>query len=710
MSELNFLFRNSDARPTFGIVAPFFWIGRYQNLLLGIRDAGLKYKANLLYFQGYYCSKDYFYSDTADSFEETGTIVYELIKKGMLDGLIVNTGILQEHDHKHKLLEYCKRYRPLPVVNVGSEVMDFTNVLVNNASGIRSIMEHLINVHHISRIAYIRGPLDHMDANQRFVTYKKVLNDNNIPFCEDLVSEPGLWQKEWAGKAARKLIEKNPGTIEAFVCASDVIARGVVDELRCMKIKVPGDIVVTGFDDDMNAQACSPGITTVNQNLYGRGFNAVRLLIAYKNGVPLPENITVDAPVVIRQSCGCLPVGTQASEDHYLDSKSYVLTKGELLVKKIAAALRLPDDEKACSYSKRCIRIFTEQIENNQENVILQKFMRLINQYNKSENDYRVWHDVINILECNPEYLSITDPDRRSLLISKTRVLLSGRAEHERRIYLNKVKEQNAVINTLSYSFKNALTIDMLLNSLETDLPRMGIPVCYVCLYENSQLPLENARLVFVLNHNGRILLPSGGILFPTMELIPENFMTDNLTPLVLEPLYYGTNQIGYTLFEFAGQEKSFYKLFPSQLSAALWSAIVSMKCELTDSALKEVSEQLQISRRILIDRDAELLNATSQLNLTLDNLVPLNNAVSKGQLTADTADELNKQCATIRAAVSTISNLLGNADIQINNVSNIPTADHNRIIRNVNDALLLSKKSIVTAYAVINRIKQNMQ
>jgi len=249
MSEFNYLFRNNDARPTFGVVAPLLWIGRYRNLLLGIRDAAAKYKANLLYFQGYYCSKDYFYSDRSDSFEDAGTIVYDIVKKGLLDGLIVNTSILRVQDHKYKLLDYCKRYRPLPIVSVGSEIVGATNVLVNNANGIRSIMEHLINVHHICRIAYIRGPLDHMDSNQRFATYKKVLQENGLSFCEDIISEPGEWHKEWAGTAARKLIEKNPGTIEAFVCASDLLACGVIDELKTMNIKVPGDIVVTGFND-----------------------------------------------------------------------------------------------------------------------------------------------------------------------------------------------------------------------------------------------------------------------------------------------------------------------------------------------------------------------------------------------------------------------------------------------------------------------------
>jgi DNA-binding LacI/PurR family transcriptional regulator len=708
MSELNFLFSNSDARPTFGVVTPFFWIGRYENLLLGIRDAAAKYRANLLYFQGYYCSKDYFCNNNTDCFEENGTIVYDLVKKGMLDGLIVNTGVLQIPDHQNKLIEYCKRYRPLPIVSVGSEVLDITNVLVNNASGIRSIMEHLINVHRISRIAYIRGPLDHIDSNQRFATYKKVLNEFNIPFCEDLVSEPGGWLNQRAGTAARKLLEKNPGSIEAFVCASDILARGVIDELRIMNIRVPGDIVVTGFDDDINAQACSPSITTVNQNLYGRGFNSVKLLIAYRNGVPLPENITVDTPVMIRQSCGCLPVGTQATEDLYLDSKSYVLKKGELLVRKIATVLKLPDSENALLYSKKCIKIFTEQIENNTENMILQKFMRLVDLYTKSGNDYRVWHEVINILECNPEYLSITDSNRRSMLINKARVLLSGRAEHERRIFLNKVKEQNAIINTLSYSFKYACTLDSLLFSLETDLPRMGIPVCYLCLFENPHMPLEYSRLVFVLNHTGRVPLPSGGILFPTQELIPENFISDNLTPLILEPLYYGTTHIGYTVFEFAAQEKSFYELFPAQLSAALWSAIVLKKYDETDTALKELSEQLQLAERMLIDRDAEYLRVSLQLNLAIEKSATLNRLASLGRVTADVADELENQLATIRAAVSAIADLLENTRKSSSTVPAMASEDHHRTIRSVHDALLLSKKTIVKAYEILNRIQQH--
>jgi len=460
----------------------------------------------------------------------------------------------------------------------------------------------------------------------------------------------------------------------------------------------------------MNAQACSPGITTVNQNLYGRGFDAVRLLMAFRSGVPLPENITVDTPLVIRQSCGCLPVGTQASEDLYLDSKSYVLTKGELLVKKIADTLKLTDYEKARLYSKRCIKIFTEQIENKPETIILQKFMRLIDQFNKSENDYRVWYDVINILECNPEYLSITDADRRVMLISKARVLLSGRAEHERRIYLNKIKEQNAVVNTLSYSFKNALTIDSLLNCLETDLPRMGIPVCYLCLYENPQLPLQNARLVFALNLGERVSLPSDGILFPTQELIPEDFMTDNFKPLILEPLYYGINHIGYIIYEFAEQEISFYELFPAQLSAALWSAIVSKKCIVADSAMKKVSEQLQVSRRTLIDRETELLKTPVQLIQNVDILAPFDRMASMGRLTADTADELNCQFAAIGAAVAAISDLVSNLKTSNTEVLNTAAINQNPSIRNANDALLLSKKSILKAYEILNRLKEQMQ
>ena len=56
------------------------------------------------------------------------------------------------------------------------------------------------------------------------------------------------------------------GGATAVVCASDLIAHGVLAELYRLGLRVPQDISVTGFDDIPLARYTTPPLTTIKQN------------------------------------------------------------------------------------------------------------------------------------------------------------------------------------------------------------------------------------------------------------------------------------------------------------------------------------------------------------------------------------------------------------------------------------------------------------
>ena len=72
-------------------------------------------------------------------------------------------------------------------------------------------------------------------------------------------------------------------------------------------------------------------------------------------------------------------------------------------------------------------------------------------------------------------------------------------------------------------------TFDMekLMDVLAESLPRLGIPSCYVALYENPQpyqypqpAP-ERSRLVRAYTEKGRVQLEPDGLRFPSRQLVP---------------------------------------------------------------------------------------------------------------------------------------------------------------------------------------------
>ena len=202
-----------------------------------------------------------------------------------------------------QLAHLLGRYEDLPMVSIGIPVAGLPHVLVDNESGLREVIHHLITVHGKKKIAFIRGPLGNEEAGQRFRVYREVLAAHDLPIDERCIVEGGFHTP--SGRLAAEELLRRGAEFDAVVSANDEMAIGAIETFEARGFRVPRRIAVVGFDDTDMAKFTSPALTTVRQPLYQLGRKATELLLARLEGREGKNGIILSTEPVIRESCGC---------------------------------------------------------------------------------------------------------------------------------------------------------------------------------------------------------------------------------------------------------------------------------------------------------------------------------------------------------------------------------------------------------------------
>lgn len=188
-----------------------------------------------------------------------------------------------------------------PVVN-GCEFnpeLGVPSVHIDNTKAAGDAMEHLYGLGH-TRIGIVTGPLLSPLSRDRLhgVTARAKLRraGRDITVMQgDFSIGSGIVAGE------RLLSQRVPPT--AIFCFNDEMAIGVLDAARRLKVSVPQELSVVGFDDIRFARYMQPPLTTVAQPMREIGERTVRLLLEIINGATtMPVSITLPHTLTIRGS------------------------------------------------------------------------------------------------------------------------------------------------------------------------------------------------------------------------------------------------------------------------------------------------------------------------------------------------------------------------------------------------------------------------
>ena len=229
-----------------------------------------------------------------------------------LDLLIISAGTLSIYQNDIPLDEFLKHTPAIPTILMETDCVhgDGVSMISDNTQGIADCVEHLITAHGLTRIGFISGPDNNLDAAERFNGYRNTLLKHGIPVREAYIV-PGDYS-EHVDKSVRLLLDR-AGDLQAIVSANDEMAVAVYRVCQKRGLKVGEDIAVTGFDDMLMAQYMDPPLTTARQDYDEFSRLAVDSALRMLRGETV-SSMRIPSPFIRRCSCGCRP-GTHSKTE-----------------------------------------------------------------------------------------------------------------------------------------------------------------------------------------------------------------------------------------------------------------------------------------------------------------------------------------------------------------------------------------------------------
>lgn len=240
------------------------------------------------------------YDDTISDF----LITFKLARPDNLDGLIISSGSMMIILPEKEIQKLINSFHGKPVISLSGIFSHSHNILIDNKAGISGVTEHLITVHNRKRIAFIKGPSNNKEANDRYSSYVETLKANNIPLDESIVYE-GNFLFPSGNKAVKEFIDVRKAVFDSIVGANDDMILGAFDELKNRGIKVPDDVAIAGFDDSRITSTMSPSITTVRHPFFIEAEQAIQSILDLIEEKPVQDLCYLQAEPVYRESCGC---------------------------------------------------------------------------------------------------------------------------------------------------------------------------------------------------------------------------------------------------------------------------------------------------------------------------------------------------------------------------------------------------------------------
>jgi LacI family transcriptional regulator len=220
---------------------------------------------------------------------------------------------------------------PTPVVYAYAQTTDPATLCVvpDEVAGAALVTEHLISAGRRS-FASITGPDHFLAAHLRLEGMRASLASHGLSLPDERVRF-GPWSEAWGAAAIGELLDRplalegRPAPspeIDAVVCGSDQIARGVIGALHERGVRVPEQVAVVGFDNwDVMAEATRPPLTTVDLCLHEIGREAGRHLLALIDGQPRSGIVRTPCRLVVRASCGSPTLESTRGEDELVTQR-----------------------------------------------------------------------------------------------------------------------------------------------------------------------------------------------------------------------------------------------------------------------------------------------------------------------------------------------------------------------------------------------------
>lgn len=213
-----------------------------------------------------------------------------------VDGLIL-IGML--HDD---FVQVKSRYKK-PMVLIDSyaprEVMKYVNIGLEDEKGIYDMTCYLLEQGHRA-IAFLADNMEGVDYI-RYRGHQRAMEAHGLKAQEKdlIIIRPGMMEQE----SSLREIWQMSRNYTAFMCCSDYYAVILMAYLNDHGVRIPEDLSITGFDDNLMSRIVRPALTTVRQDVTLKGKMSVEYLLNMIQGSDPPEwDVKLPVELAVRDS------------------------------------------------------------------------------------------------------------------------------------------------------------------------------------------------------------------------------------------------------------------------------------------------------------------------------------------------------------------------------------------------------------------------
>ncbi len=264
--------------------------------------------------------------------ERNNAAIYDLPALNDFDGIVLLSFTVATEDARRHLRELLTRLSDKPQVSVDGGDPQALRLSFEDESSVRELTRHLVQKHGKRDFVVISGPRCNAIAEARLTMYLDGLRDEGIQVCREDILDGG-WTREGGRTAAMEILRRRGDRMpQGILCANDDSAFGVIDVLEEHHLRVPEDVVVTGFD--AKHEAVARGLTTIRRPARDAGHASVRMLVDWMEGhKPESMEISMATELIYGDSCGCAVEDDRARRfvrmlcgEHWMMERSLVQT------------------------------------------------------------------------------------------------------------------------------------------------------------------------------------------------------------------------------------------------------------------------------------------------------------------------------------------------------------------------------------------------
>lgn len=137
---------------------------------------------------------------------------------------------------------------------------------------------------------------------ERLAGAHQAMTRNGMTLTHDQIIYTNFLREEAYEGVRRYLETHNPKSVTAFLCMSDMLAIGAIEAIKSLGYKVPRDYSVVGYDGLDVTEFTDPRITTIDQNIRLKGYEAAHLLLDMLDGKRPTQRLVLPHTLSIKDS------------------------------------------------------------------------------------------------------------------------------------------------------------------------------------------------------------------------------------------------------------------------------------------------------------------------------------------------------------------------------------------------------------------------